>query len=143
MAVLELVDYNLERDESAARSQSKKTITRAERVRRSQQKQGAKKGAASPVASDESEVGEGASTEEKRENVDSPKSAAKRKVAADQIDEIPEGEPVESAPGYGNQSLEVATGEDPAEPLARQQTADQIKKPAPKEGKTESDSDEG
>ncbi len=39
MAVLELVDYNLEQDESAVRSRSKKLMSRAERVRRSQQKQ--------------------------------------------------------------------------------------------------------
>lgn len=39
MAVLELVDYNVERDESAARSRAKSTMSRAERVRRSQAKQ--------------------------------------------------------------------------------------------------------
>lgn len=39
MAVLELVDYNLEQDENAVRSRSKKLMSRAERVRRSQEKQ--------------------------------------------------------------------------------------------------------
>ena len=39
MAVLELVDYNLDRDESAVRSRSKNLMSRAERVRRSQEKQ--------------------------------------------------------------------------------------------------------
>ena len=39
MAVLELVDYNLARDESAVRSRSKNLMSRAERVRRSQEKQ--------------------------------------------------------------------------------------------------------
>lgn len=49
MAVLELVDYNTERDESAARTRSKSTMSRAERVRRSQAKQAAP-AAAAPVA---------------------------------------------------------------------------------------------
>ena len=39
MAILELVDYNSERDESAVRSRSKNLMSRAERVRRSQEKQ--------------------------------------------------------------------------------------------------------
>ncbi len=39
MAVLELVDYNLDRDESAVRSRSKNVMDRAERVRRSREKQ--------------------------------------------------------------------------------------------------------
>lgn len=39
MAILELVDYNTERDESAARSRTKQVMSRAERVRRSQEKQ--------------------------------------------------------------------------------------------------------
>ncbi len=39
MAVLELVDYNTDRDESAVRSRSKNLMSRAERVRRSQEKQ--------------------------------------------------------------------------------------------------------
>lgn len=48
MAVLELVDYNLEQDENAVRSRSKKLMSRAERVRRSQEKQ--KKQEESPAA---------------------------------------------------------------------------------------------
>lgn len=48
MAVLELVDYNLEQDESAVRSRSKKLMSRAERVRRSQEKQQQQE--AAPVA---------------------------------------------------------------------------------------------
>ncbi len=39
MAILELVDYNTERDESAVRSRTKNLMSRAERVRRSQEKQ--------------------------------------------------------------------------------------------------------
>jgi len=142
MAVLELVDYNLERDESAARSQSKKTISRAERVRRSQQKQVAAKDEA-PADAPDGAVAEETSAEEKLENVEAPEAAADNTVATDQIDVIPEGEPVEGAPGSGNQSVEVATGEDPAEPLARQQSAEAIKKPAPEEGETDIDGKEG
>lgn len=41
MAILELVDYNMEREESAVRSRAKNTMSRAERVRRSQAKQAA------------------------------------------------------------------------------------------------------
>lgn len=140
MAVLELVDYNLERDESAARSQSKKTITRAERVRRSQQKQEAKKEEApaeAPVVDEET------TAEEKLENVEAPEAAPENTVAEDQTDVTPEGEPVESAPGSGNQSKEVATGEDPAEPLERRQSAEAIKKPAPEEGEPDIDGNEG
>jgi large subunit ribosomal protein L17 len=47
VAILELVDYNTERDESAARSRAKHGMSRAERVRRSQAKQSA---APAPVA---------------------------------------------------------------------------------------------
>ncbi|MDB5035093.1 MAG: rplQ [Chlorobi bacterium] len=39
IAILELVDYNMERDDSAARSRSKNAISRAERVARSRAKQ--------------------------------------------------------------------------------------------------------
>jgi large subunit ribosomal protein L17 len=39
VAILELVDYNMERDDSAARSRSKSAISRAERVARSRAKQ--------------------------------------------------------------------------------------------------------
>jgi large subunit ribosomal protein L17 len=39
VAILELVDYNMERDEHAARSRSKSAISRAERVARSRAKQ--------------------------------------------------------------------------------------------------------
>ncbi|MBS1913806.1 MAG: 50S ribosomal protein L17 [Bacteroidetes bacterium] len=49
VAVLELVDYNLDRDESAVRSRSKSAISRAERVARSRAKQ-AQKEAAAPEA---------------------------------------------------------------------------------------------
>lgn len=145
MAVLELVDYNLERDESAARSQSKKTISRAERVRRSQQKQEPKKEEtpADAPAADQAEVVEETSAEEKLENVEAPEAAAENTVAEDQTDVTPEDAPVENAPGYDNQSLEIATGEDPAEPLARQQSAEEIKKPAPEEGETDIDGKEG
>lgn len=141
MAVLELVDYNLERDESAARSQSKKTISRAERVRRSQQKQEAKKDEAPAV--EETEVVEESSADEKLENVEAPEAAAENTVAEDQTDVTPEDAPAENAPGYDNQSLEIATGEDPAEPLARRQSAEEIKKPAPEEGETDTDGKEG
>ena len=49
MAVLELVDYNMDRDDSAARSRTKKTMSRAERVRRSKEKAEAA-AAAAPAA---------------------------------------------------------------------------------------------
>jgi len=39
MAIVELVDYNVERDESAVRSRSKRMMSRAERVARSRAKQ--------------------------------------------------------------------------------------------------------
>lgn len=39
IAILELVDYNIERDDSAARSRSKSAMSRAERVARSRAKQ--------------------------------------------------------------------------------------------------------
>ncbi len=58
VAILELVDYNIERDDSAARSRSKGAISRAERVARSRAKQAEKEAkekatavpAAAPVA---------------------------------------------------------------------------------------------
>lgn len=48
IAILELVDYNMDRDESASRSRSKGAISRAERVARSRAKQAPKP--ATPVA---------------------------------------------------------------------------------------------
>jgi large subunit ribosomal protein L17 len=42
MAIIELVDYNMERDENAARSRSKSAMSRAERVARSRAKQAVK-----------------------------------------------------------------------------------------------------
>lgn len=52
IAMLELVDYNVDRDDSAARSRSKSAISRAERVARSRAKQAEKeaKAPAAPVA---------------------------------------------------------------------------------------------
>ncbi len=50
MAILELVDYNLERDENAARLRTKRSISRAERVARSRAKQAAQEVAEAPVA---------------------------------------------------------------------------------------------
>lgn len=41
IAILELVDYNMERDENAARTRSKNVMSRAERVARSRAKQAA------------------------------------------------------------------------------------------------------
>lgn len=52
MAIIELVDYNLDRDDRAARTRSKSTVSRAERVARSRAKQAeleAKKAAAAPA----------------------------------------------------------------------------------------------
>ncbi len=52
IAIIELVDYNIDRDESAARSRSKGAMSRAERVARSRAKQAAKEAqAAAPAAS--------------------------------------------------------------------------------------------
>ncbi len=67
MAVLELVDYNLERDESAARSRTKTTISRAERVKRSQQKQAAAAEEETTTAEIESATDEVAAVEEVEE----------------------------------------------------------------------------
>jgi large subunit ribosomal protein L17 len=50
IAILELVDYNIERDESAARSRSKGAMSRAERVARSRAKDTKVKPAATPAA---------------------------------------------------------------------------------------------
>lgn len=51
IAILELVDYNVERDESAARSRAKSAMSRAERVARSRAKQAQKETApATPAA---------------------------------------------------------------------------------------------
>lgn len=47
IAIIELVDYNIDRDESAARSRSKGAMSRAERVARSRAKQAAKEAQAS------------------------------------------------------------------------------------------------
>lgn len=49
IAIIELVDYNIDRDESAARSRSKGAMSRAERVARSRAKQAAKE-AKAPAA---------------------------------------------------------------------------------------------
>lgn len=53
MAIVELVDYNMERDESAVRSRSKRMMSRAERVARSRAKQVAPKAEEAPVAVEE------------------------------------------------------------------------------------------
>ena len=50
IAILELVDYNVERDESASRSRAKHAISRAERVARSRAKQAQGTPAAAPAA---------------------------------------------------------------------------------------------
>ena len=50
VAIIELVDYNMERDDSAARSRSKSAMSRAERVARSRAKQAAKPQPATPAA---------------------------------------------------------------------------------------------
>lgn len=146
MAVLELVDYNLERDESAARSQTKKTISRAERVRRSRQKEEPKQAeevAPAAAEADEPTTGEDVTAEEKLDNVEAPEAGSDNTVAEDQTDATPADEPVENAPGYDNVSEEVASDEGPAEPLARQQSAEEQKKPAPEEGETDTDGKEG
>jgi large subunit ribosomal protein L17 len=49
IAILELVDYNMERDEQAARTRSKSTMSRAERVARSRAKQAPKPAPAQPA----------------------------------------------------------------------------------------------
>jgi large subunit ribosomal protein L17 len=50
IAILELVDYNIERDENASRSRSKSAISRAERVARSRAKQAEKEAKPAPAA---------------------------------------------------------------------------------------------
>jgi large subunit ribosomal protein L17 len=50
VAIIELVDYNMERDDSAARSRSKSAMSRAERVARSRAKQAAKPQPTAPAA---------------------------------------------------------------------------------------------
>lgn len=138
MAVLELVDYNLDRDESAARSRTTKTISREERVRRSRQKQAEKAAGAGETASEETaavEETDEATAEEKLENLEKPSSGGgSGTVPSDETDVTPQDEPVDAAPGYDNVSQEVASDEGPAEPLAEQQSAEEIKKPAPEAG---------
>jgi len=51
MAILELVDYNMERDENAARIRTRKSISRAERVARSRARQ-AETGAPATASAD-------------------------------------------------------------------------------------------
>lgn len=49
MAILELVDYNMERDDNAARLRTKRTISRAERVARSRARQAAREVTEAPA----------------------------------------------------------------------------------------------
>ena len=158
MAVLELVDYNLERDDSAARSRSKKTMSRAERVKRSQQKQAAaaeadeaatEEAPAEEVAVEDAPVEDAPAEEtvaeetteqvdsedvqEKLEEVPAPESGGGGTVPEDATNDAPEDAPVDAAPGYDNQTEEIASVEDPAEPLTEEQTAQEIKKPAPED----------
>ncbi len=91
MAIIELVDYNVEQDESAVRSRSKRMLSRAERVARSRAKQAAQ--------------------ESKKESGAQPVAAA---AAAPVVEEAPAVEETESAsqPESGADAPAGATGAD-------------------------------
>lgn len=132
IAVIELVDWNMDRDENAARSKTKSSISRAERVRRSQEKQ---KGAA-----DEPTKAGGKKKADKEEEAvvaDAETTLTDEQVVEQQDDGAPNPDN-----SYENVSEEVASGEDPAEPMARDNVANQQKIPAVegqnKEGLTDS-----
>jgi large subunit ribosomal protein L17 len=108
IAILELVDYNVDRDETAARSRAKSTISRAERVARSRAKQSQKEtpaaapAAAAPVAEETAQVEEQVTeTPAQNEQTEAPAETA-----------APES--TETATGAGEASAEN-TGDAPAE----------------------------
>lgn len=85
IAILELVDYNMDRDDSAARSRSKSVMSRAERVARSRAKQasGEQKPADAPVAA--AETAPVAETAAPAETVDTTQELPGAEVAAAEL----------------------------------------------------------
>lgn len=115
MAVLELVDYNLARDENAVSSRSKKLMSRAERVRRSQEKQqkgeqpAATEGAvAAPAAADVVEENSADLTEEPI--LDETTETGETETAADETvaegDAAPEAEAGEESTPAADEGTE-------------------------------------
>lgn len=112
IAILELVDYNMDRDDSAARSRSKSVMSRAERVARSRAKQAAEAPAA-PVAA---ETAPAAETAAPAETVDTAHELPAAEVAAA---ELPAGDESAtdaaaaegSAPAEGEQAAGEENGE--------------------------------
>jgi len=103
IAILELVDYNIERDENAARSRAKSAMSRAERVARSRAKQSQKETApaATPAAAAPAAPAPAAAPEEPAVE------SAEEQVAEAQVAEAPAAEaPASDAP--------AAEGEAPA-----------------------------
>lgn len=109
MAILELVDYNVERDENAARSRTRATMSRAERVARSRAKQVAKE---APVeqAVEEAEIVGGTSSADVIDAVETVDGSDARTVVDAQVAEAtgavegPEIAPGESTSDHATQS---------------------------------------
>lgn len=115
IAILELVDYNMDRDESAARSRSKSVMSRAERVARSRAKQaaGEQKPAEAPAAA---ETAPAAETAAPAETVDTAQEIPATEAP---VTELPAGDESAadaaaaegSAPAEGEQAAGEENGE--------------------------------
>lgn len=127
MAVLELVDYNLEQDESAVRSRTKRTISRAERVRRSQQKAAAADETAADVETEETAVADDVVEEADVETVaeDAPAAEAEE-VESSSSDDAPNADDAEEDAPVAEVESETAGDDVPAEeaPAAEAEEAD-------------------
>jgi large subunit ribosomal protein L17 len=106
IAILELVDYNVERDESASRNRAKSAISRAERVARSRAQQ-AKAAAPAPAAPavEEAPVAEEAPVSE---------AESTEAVEAPAVEETPVAEAPAEAPETEAPSAEEGQEESPA-----------------------------
>ena len=117
MAVLELVDYNLERDDTAVRSRSKNLMSRAERVRRSQEKQKKEAATEDEVAVVEPVVEEEEIVEVVEEAETAAEIEAEEVVEETEVEAAPEAPVEEEAPAAETSEEEVA-GEAPTEEAA-------------------------
>lgn len=108
MAILELVDYNTERDESAVRSRTKNLMSRAERVRRSQekQKQAEEKVVAAEAVEEVADVAEVAETVEAADPVEEAE-AVKAEATTDEA-ETPAAEAAEPASEDSDSNAEAS-----------------------------------
>jgi len=112
VAVLELVDYNLERDASASRSRTKGAMSRAERVARSRAKQAEKE--AKAAAASASQADEPVETVE-AEAIEAPQAGAPDVEGAAATGETPGAEaPADVTPATEEPSEMPAEGEAPA-----------------------------